>query len=406
MNRDGQVVQVATTVSFHSTMTSQEDDSVAMEDPSDNEDGDSRMSDKVGTEGSERPDDDENDSVNNTDRHDSDSNDGRSEEEEDDDDDQGGKESSARGDSENDSDDESRSNAGSNDKDSSDSESESDGDGNDDKDGDDGNGMSAYERLRQERIKRNNLLLKELGVGGKEGGGMLGKKRRSQTKRRNSSSERTSMTPKRRSRRSTGQQVSYAEPSLRDLKTNQKIPYNPPDSTGDNNVEAAAPKPRKSRPSKGDRTQRMARFVYDEFSRIRQHKKLMLKEAEKAMKSAETEEKYWRKKAAVREKREQKKMEAERHQKQIEEEKKLYGTSIRSFVHSLERRSSEISAKIAQYDLSRQTREQQVEIEARRLETDNRLKVLDALDSYPRAMKVSIPNVDLKCRCGSVANFS
>lgn len=318
-------------------------------------------------------------------------------------------------------DDESQSSSGSN----AGSQSDSSGDDGDDDD-DEANGLSAYERLRQERIKRNNLLLKELGLAGQDGGGVLGKKKSQTRNRRNSAPKSSgSAAPSRRSRRSTGQNVSYVEPSLRAvLGGDQKVGHNPPPSLiGDENVEnpangnavidVAEKKPKRGRPPKSDRSQRMARFVYDEFSRVKQHQKQVLKEAGKNLKGAETEFKWWQKKALVREKREQRKMEAEAILKQQKEEYALYGSSLRSFVHSLERRTFEITAKMNQFDATRlvrrtrsrlkhlcsvllsprnrpQTAEQQVEMEARRLENENRLKLLEALDAYPKAMKVSV----------------
>ena len=197
-------------------------------------------------------------------------------------------------------------------------------------------------------MRRNNERLKQLGLASKDGGGVLGKKKSQPRKRRASTHHESSarVAPQRRSRRSVDKAVSYTETSLRDvMKSDQKVSNNPQANGAEEIAQVPKPSKREGKPN-----QRLARFVYDEFQKIRQHKKLMLKEAEKNKKSAETEAKYWQKKAAVKEKKVQKAMEAERLRKQQEEEDAIYGTSLRSFVHMLERRSGETHAKIRMYD--------------------------------------------------------
>lgn len=233
--------------------------------------------------------------------------------------------------------------------------SNSDSDGSEDENN---GGMSAYEKLRLERIKRNNLRLKELGLASKEGGGILGKKKpKHRRKSKSTTNESTPAVPQRRSRRSTGQNVSYVEPSLRDVLNNsdQKLPHSTPILAVDG-VEELPSKPKNCRPVKDVRNQRMARFIYDEMKRIEKHKKRMLKEAEKNRKSAETESKYWQKRASMKEKRVQKAIESERNLKQQQVEYALYGTTAKSFVNYLDRRSMEIGAKIRLYDSSRMVR--------------------------------------------------
>jgi hypothetical protein len=230
------------------------------------------------------------------------------------------------------------------------SDSSSDEDSQNDEEDDNSRGIPAIERRRMRNIERNQATLAQLGLHSTDDGGILGKRQSSSRRRRRSvSSDAANLGPKRRSKRSEGKSISYVEPSLRNvLDTDQPTKLNPEEAE---NIVPATPKKTRGRPAK--ESTRMARFVYDEFQTITTHKRKMLKEAETNLRSAETEIKYWQKKAAIEEKRVARETELEQLRKSAEEEMKIFGTSAKGFLQKLEAQTVEIGTKIRIYDSRR-----------------------------------------------------
>ncbi|CAB9514023.1 PHD [Seminavis robusta] len=249
---------------------------------------------------------------------------------------------------------------------------------------DEDDAVPEIERRRRENIKRNEAVLAQLGLQSKDEGGVLGKKQTSHRKRRRTSvgSDAANAEPKRRSKRSTGA-VSYAEQPLRTLLEGDNPSKPKPEKRED------GPKKRRAKRQPKEST-RMARFVYDEFQAISTHKRRVFKDGEKNLRFAETECRFWQKKAAIEEKKDQKFVEAERQRKEMEEERQIFGTSGKEFLQELDRRAPEISGKIRLYDGVRGSHETRVEIEARRLESENKFKILEARCAYPKAVKETI----------------
>ena len=230
-------------------------------------------------------------------------------------------------------------------------ESESDASSNEDSEDDDDDdslrGMSAIERRRQRNIERNQAALAELGLQSIADSGFLGKRRSTfQRRRRSVGIDAANLEPKRRSKRSEGRSISYVEPSLRNLLETDQPKQHLPEA-----VEKLMTQKR-GRPAK-ESSRKIPRFVYDEFQSIATHKRRMIKEAEKNLRSAETELRYWQKKAAIEKKRAARELELEQIKKSAEEEIKIFGTTAKDFLQKLDARTSEIFTKIRVYDSQR-----------------------------------------------------
>jgi hypothetical protein len=282
------------------------------------------------------------------------------------------------------------------DSDSSASSSGEEGDDDNDKNDETNNGLSQYELLRLERIKRNKERLIQLGLESKEeGGGVLGRKKKKPPVQRRKSNEIYNAQPTRKSRRSL-EPKSYVEPSLRlggilPTETKSAATAKKPPSVSQEEA-ADRPTPRK-KPSRLDL--RPTRIIYDEFQSIRRHKKQTLKQAHMHLRQAEKEVKYWHRKVTIAQKKSRRNKQntspkPSHQEKQLAKEKQLLGgLSAREFLDQLDQRHEEIETKIAQYDFHTLTAEQKMEVEAKRQEHQNQLKLLEAKDVVTQSLKVS-----------------
>lgn len=258
--------------------------------------------------------------------------------------------------------------------DSSDDESSSSSSSDDDDD----IGMSHYERLREERIRRNQERLVALGL--ESGGFARGPQKPKPAKPKK---ERLSLEPTRRSSRNPEKErISYVEPSIRDVLGSVK----------DQKIKVGGAKPKKKKepkprgPSKLDL--RPTREIYNEFKAIAKHKKRVKKQAQSSVRRAEKEVTIWEKRAAQHAKRTQKEFLAEREELAIQQQKEtLGGLTGKEFLQQLDQKRSEVELKIQQYDRDTMTPDQLMEIEVKRLEHLNKLKLLDAQDVVPKALK-------------------
>ena len=149
----------------------------------------------------------------------------------------------------------------------------------DDDDSDEDNGLSEYERLRLERIRRNQEYLAGLGL-------EKAKPQQKQRSRQKKKKDKPVLEPKRSSRRvKTVQQYTEPPASVKDL--------------------LGPKKPKQPRKPKKDYNERMDRNIHVEFKRIQGHKTQTLRRTERAVKTAKRELKYWRKKAEKEERRKQ-----------------------------------------------------------------------------------------------------
>jgi hypothetical protein len=218
----------------------------------------------------------------------------------------------------------------------------------------DGRQLSQYELLRQERIKRNKQYLAALGLEGTSASGVLGgkvsgKPSKRKRKRISPSQKRSSLS------RRTKASVDYTEPpasvaSL--LRTNDK---NEQEKKKDR-----PPKPPNDRKTK-DPKDRLEKFVWLEFKSINAHKRQILSQAEKNLRNAGKEVKYWKKRAEVFERRQQRKLERKLEQAKIinqleDERRQLGGGTAKELLQDIDNRMPDILSAVARYDAKLEVR--------------------------------------------------
>jgi hypothetical protein len=257
--------------------------------------------------------------------------------------------------------------------------------------GEDDRQLSAYERLRLERIRRNQQKLAQLGLEGRTSaaGGwgprsrpkkpkLLRKKADEPAQQRSSLSRRTKTEPK-----------NYAEPpnSVSALLRKQ----------GEEAAAAKKDQPLEKKKTK-DLSERMERFVHLEFKRIRGHKTLVHKQAKRDLRQAERELKYWKSIANKQKRREMRKAENRQSLKtKQEEERRLLGGTIKEVLQQIDARMPELVQAAAEYDDKYEAEDRRQARELKRLENEHRTNLLDSLDRFPKAIKsaVSLLNTTL-----------
>jgi hypothetical protein len=237
-----------------------------------------------------------------------------------------------------------------------DSESEDDREkdeeaGNEDSEGNEKDeGMSAYEKMRLERIQRNKEYLANLGL---DSINMKKSNRPKQQQKRPDSKEverRSSL-----SRRSKSRMTNYAIPmrinSIKDISVVSK-------SKGDTaglEKESSTRDDEKQRKWKKKKTynDRVDLSIYVEFQRLAAHKKQAVKEASKLVKMAEKELKHWKRveermsrKSQVSEDVERLKEEA----RQRDREMAAFGKSYKEAVREIDGRMNELVEAARKYD--------------------------------------------------------
>lgn len=207
----------------------------------------------------------------------------------------------------------------------------------------DGRQLSEYERLRLERIKRNQEYLAQLGL---EENKNKAPERKKRIKRESSSNE---ILERRASSRQV-KPVSYTEPSISVrsiLRTAQGM--DKPSGEPSERQEVVERKPIK----KYDPQHRMEGYIWTEFRRLKSHRKAILKQAERALKWAEKEKKYWSNRALLWERKNQRVMEAQ--QQRIDEERQRLqfgGKTTKELFQEMSRRMPIIQQAIDEYDRS------------------------------------------------------
>ncbi|KAG7363733.1 bromodomain containing protein [Nitzschia inconspicua] len=265
-----------------------------------------------------------------------------------------------------------------------DSDDESDDDSDDENDGGPGqDGISEYERLRLERIKRNQERLKQLGL--HDDGLKPKRKKRSRTKSSEVIEQR-----ERLSRKSKTKEVDYSgDLNLRAIRNAEK------------DAQRKARKEQKrsqgqNKPSK-ERTQdknRVPLFIYQEFQRIRSTRKEHIKQAKRYVRDANREIKYWQQQMSFITNKERSNFLREKliRQQQVERDL-LNGKTQSELLLELDQRLPELKAIVQKYDtqqrsVQEQERQRQIVLEEwnKKQALDRKLQMIDVLESFPKSM--------------------
>lgn len=251
-----------------------------------------------------------------------------------------------------------------------------------------GRPLSAYELQRLERIKRNRQKLAQLGLG-------IPKQKvldleDAEAKKNKPARQRKSepMLPQRaRSIRAKKKSLNYAEPSASVraiMKEGDGGTSKQPAATPKSNDEVMDTSERKRKWNR--ETERLPQDVYREFKRIKSHKRELLKEAQRAARNADKEVKYWSKRVERYEKT------FLRKKDETDEKLALGGKTSRELIQILDERTPEIEHAIQEYEgyLYADQREHQRAINRR--EAEEKMKMLDALVRFPKALKVRFVN--------------
>lgn len=281
--------------------------------------------------------------------------------------------------------------------------------------GEDGRVLSAYEIMRLERIRRNQEYLAKLGLDSIKEQQQQDLQEQQQKRRRKSVDN--AMPEKQRLSRRAKAAVDYSEPSisiaalLRESKKEETAEAKP---IKEKKVSLDHSEQQQSRPKKGKpRRDRMERFIYDEFCVIQNHKKRVLKEAEKNVRLAEKEVKFWSKRMEKVLRQEERRAERQRILDEmdarmkaaaaaaaaaasavaepdpvIEEDMGLSNKQIKELMKEVLDRKDELNEAVAQYDEEFRAEERAREREAMRIEADTRIATLSALHRFPKALKV------------------
>jgi hypothetical protein len=209
-----------------------------------------------------------------------------------------------------------------------------------------GRQLSDYELLRLERIKRNKQYLSALGL---EGPGANDRVKASvkpvkrKRKRVSPSQKRSSLS------RRTKESVTYTEPPAGVASLIRTVEKNEQEKT-----KKGPPKPPSERKTK-DPVDRLEKFVFLEFKSIKAHKRQVLSLAEKNLGKASKEVKFWKKRAAVFERRQQRKLDRKLEQAKItkrleDERRQLGGGTAKELLRDIDNRMPDILSAVARYD--------------------------------------------------------
>jgi hypothetical protein len=210
----------------------------------------------------------------------------------------------------------------------------------------DGRQLSEYELLRIERIKRNKEYLSALGLeGASANGGVKASSKPVKRKRKkvSPSQKRSSLS------RRTKESVTYTEPPAGVASLIRTVNKKEQEQRKD-----GPPKPPSERKTK-DPVDRLEKFVFLEFKSIKAHKRQVLNQAEKNLGKASKEVKFWKKRAEVFERRQQRKLDRKLEQAKItkrleDERRQLGGGTAKELLQDIDNRMPDILSAIARYD--------------------------------------------------------
>jgi len=209
------------------------------------------------------------------------------------------------------------------------SEKKSDPQENDSENGE--SGLSSYEKLRLERIKRNQAYLSQLGL---EDATLKQPPKRKKKRRK---SEPLPEGPTRSSGRSR-KSIDYTEPSSSVAKLV--------------NGRGVVLKPKRGRSLTQEAfNKRMDRNIYHEFRRLKAHKGHSVKQANKLLKGAEKEVSFWQRQKELWDKRNEKRLHRERIEQELQQERDSYGgLTLKQLLQEADSRMPELLSAMEQYD--------------------------------------------------------
>lgn len=184
------------------------------------------------------------------------------------------------------------------------------------------NELSSLERRRLERIRRNQERLASLGLDNPMIKPAMQPKKRDRKKK-------VEVEPNeiRKSSRRTKKNVNYAE----------LVPR------GDNlkPLRIDGNETKRAKVGKKGKGERLNRFIYDEFCKIKARKKMELKVAEKRVRSADVEYKFIARKVEIASKKAKRREDIEKIGAQIQLEKKVIGSTVEELCQGASRLTSE-----------------------------------------------------------------
>jgi hypothetical protein len=216
----------------------------------------------------------------------------------------------------------------------------------------DGRQLSEYELLRLERIKRNKQYLSALGLEGTSANGGVkasGKPVKRKRKKVSPSQKRSSLS------RRTKESVTYTEPPAGVAGLIRTV-----NKKEEEKMKDRPPKPPSERKTK-DPLDRLEKFVFLEFKSIKAHKRQVLSQAEKNLAKASKEVKFWKKRAEVFERRQQRKLDRKLEQSKIikrleDERRQLGGGTAKELLQDIDNRMPDILSAVARYDAKLEVR--------------------------------------------------
>jgi hypothetical protein len=225
---------------------------------------------------------------------------------------------------------------------------DSDADRNSDSDSDkesDNEGLSDYEKLRLERIRRNQEYLSRLGL--EEQKSKWKPQKRARKKRDDSTKpeEETTHQQRKASLRTKTEQVRYSDLSIKEI-----LGHKP---------RALESQPRKRKLEK-EIQHRMERYIYREFQRIQAERNAAQKQIDLLIRRTEKEEAFWGK---IIEQKEHRSQLSQARQLELEEERALFkGLTLRELLKQVDNRMPELLQAAQKYDQEIEVRSTRVNL--------------------------------------------
>lgn len=234
--------------------------------------------------------------------------------------------------------------------------------------------LSAYEIQRLERIKRNKAYLSSLGLDNEARKPKKGKQSRERRRHTFDPSELRSS-----SRRTSQSQVSYAENNFKwsEFGKGSEIKLG---------IQKSAPV-KVERKYKYEKENRMDIGIYKEFQLIISERKQKLKQAQKDVRQAEVELKYFEKKATIHDRKHRRRQETNEIFSQIQKERRYLGGSIKDILCEVDNRMPELIHAINAFDRSFLTHSMLLKHQEQKREHEKKMEMIDAINRFPRALK-------------------
>lgn len=234
--------------------------------------------------------------------------------------------------------------------------------------------LSTYEIQRLERIARNKAYLSSLGLDQEEN-----KPKRVQQPKKEKRRDTLDPSELRSSSRRTAQvQVSYTEsqPKWSEFGKGAEIRILAPKKESAKKMER-----------KYERESRMDVVIYKEFKSVVSEKKQNLKQAEKTVRRAEVELKYFKKKVVILDRKHKRHQETAEFLNHLKEEKEHLG-GLRDMLAEVDKRLPELIWAQKIFDENFFSQDELLKREEQKRENERKMEMIDAIDRFPRALKV------------------